>query len=267
MRSGKEASFNDLNKSLTQLISKYETKKCPKFKDITAAIVTMMKQMLEINNTLISFDQENHELRNEVSFLSDRADFFEMKFNELDQTKVNSDLYLSNFPFEPNCSEVCDKLSILLEIPHDSILNSYSFPQTHHRTSTNVPYSFFGMVVKLKSEQIKINALSKKTQLGIITLQQLTSKKLEPVQAKISIPCVPRHTSFNLLVVSRLLKAKEAKKIRIFQLKNGLFRYKINQYTPWHFIGTDKDLRNIEAYLEPIPEDENEDEDDEETYI
>lgn len=251
-RPREERAHNNLENSLTQYVSQFEAKQNPSNKDLMAAIVTMMKYMVEINSTQVKIEKENQSLRSKVVVLSERADSYEKKSNAQDQKEVNSDLYLTNFPFKPNCDEVCVKLSALLEIPPEEIISSYSFEQTrnprHQSSPSKAPVTFFSMVVKLKNEQTKINALTKKKMLGVIKLQQLINKKLQPTQELTSVPCLSRLTKFNNSVIKKLIPAKNEKKIEMFQLRNGLFRYKANANSAWCFIGTENDLLRIDQH-------------------
>jgi hypothetical protein len=250
----------DLNKSLESFILEFESKDKPTTKDIMAAIVTMMKHVVDVNKQNLKLIQSQEEFEDKMFNFIEKAEACETKVNQLEQKEVNGDLYLSNFPEKPDVTTVCDNLSKTLQLSRESIKGAYSFalmrkppPQSSPKNSAQT----YSVVVKLVDENAKIEFLKKKKDLGVIKLEQL----IPTIAAKfkdISIPCLSRLTKFNNSLVSILIKARADKKIESFQMRNGLFRFKQTGNVNWSSIGTEYDRQEFTSKILGISPPDNE---------
>jgi hypothetical protein len=263
-RSRMDLDTSELNKSLETFMSEFESKDKVTNKDLMNAMLTMMKHVMEVNSHCQKLALAHEEFEDKIFNFIDKAEASEKKINILEQKEVNSDLYLSNFPVKPDTSTICDNLSQLLEFPREKIKSAYAFPLSRKPPPQSSPHAHsqttYSVVIKLSDESTKIEALKKKKDRGMIKLEQL----VPTIAAKFkdfSIPTLSRLTKFNNAVVNRLIKARAEKKVEIFQLRNGLFRFKSVSADKWTYVGTEYELQEFcKEFLGIIPaegEDEN----------
>lgn len=274
---------NKLNDSIQSIISEFKSEADPSVKSLSAFLVRYVETSEELRNLTYDVHYRTAQVEKKVEILEEKqvttenelkenADAIELverdikrqsevidhitasavqneaSLHMLEQHKVDSDIFLSGFPTQPNIEEVTKNILALHGLKEECVAYKYAYqftprPQQPLPTSTSTPESakkvYHHMVISFKDKQIKMNLLAARRVKGPLKLEQLRAgaAQMERGMPK-TIRCTNRLSQFNLRAQGKLFAAKQEGKIHVFQLHNGTFRIKKEEHSRWEPINT-----------------------------
>jgi hypothetical protein len=168
---------------LDAMIENLKQKTEPTNKDISEGIIQIMtlqrnhllevrslqKQLFSTTKKTIENTRDINELKVNDDKLSDEILELSAKYNYLEQSKIDSDVFISGFITKPDDAFVVDQICGFYDISKETIVNYHSY--TSSANKKNITNSYMIMTFKSKSDQIAFK--SKVTSLGPITLSQV----------------------------------------------------------------------------------------------
>lgn len=268
----KQARLNSemLDDSLTEItttVQELAAKEDPSIKDVMQCLLQMVLMMQkrhmredemyvkvrEIDDKLMEHDLQIETQRREVEALKGSMDSvqrklssFERSMNLMTQKRIDNDIFISQFPSEPNAINVAQKLLTLSQIPTEEILSAHTIPLSQKSigpsstpSSTQPNKKSYAVILSLKSFEAKRKFLATRKTLGPIKLSQLSSI---PINKDSTVKAANRYSAFNMRTQRVLNEAKDAKKIVAIRFRNGLFNYKRTEEAPWTVVGTEDEI-------------------------
>ena len=267
--------------SMQSLVSEFNTKSNRDIEDLCKFMASYVEKSEEYRRTLSEITYQHRELQRRVENIEEKLDAQNEKRQEnsdqielverdlkefketgsetegsvhkLEQKQIDTHIFISGFPTEPDEKEVTSSLMAFYDIPEDSIDFKYSYKFTPKKipNATSTPShmnqratkTHYQMVIAFKDHQTKSKLMKSKREKGPIAYEQLSNKQMSMDEAKVTIRCVNRLSKFNLKVQRELLTAKNQQHITSFQLHNGLFRMKVEENLGWKIIDTEAALK------------------------
>lgn len=266
LRSNLEANENPTNKDIVSLLIKLLDKQ-----DTMTLAVNRAFQRLEVvenkceqltnrtkaveetgethTNAIGNLESASELHQKSIDSLRDLSQANESMLHKLEQSKIDSDLFLSGFPIKPDHKKVVTEIIKIYDIAPESIERSYQYeyevrnkPSANSTQKNETRKSYHHVVISFKNMSTKMDFLMKKKNLGPLYYQQLDPSVKDPKLQSTNIRCTNRLTKFNLKAQSRLFNAKNEGKIYGFQLHNGVFRAKKEERNGWTVIDTESSL-------------------------
>jgi hypothetical protein len=231
---------------LDAMIENLKQKTEPTNKDISEGIIQIMtlqrnhllevrslqKQLFSTTKKTIENTRDINELKVNDDKLSDEILELSAKYNYLEQSKIDSDVFISGFITKPDDAFVVDQICGFYDISKETIVNYYSY--TSSANKKNITNSYMIMTFKSKSDQIAFK--SKVTSLGPITLSQVLHNAANVDQKK-TLRISSRLTITNRHIIRDLRYLQAEKKICSIRYRNCHFQMK----------------KDMESAFEPIP--------------
>lgn len=255
----KEPTMKDIAFLLLRLIDKSESSRAIA-DDANERARLVEHNCQQLHRRMTEMETKNEEKEKEFKEMERKTNNLEYSLNKLDQQRVDNDIFLSGFPIKPDCQKVAAKLTELYGIKQEMIADCYQFEIKSNRSHRAGPIanstlnkketSYHHVVISLREKQTKFELMRKKKEInGPLLYEQIDGNSKESRVQKAVIRCTHRLTRFNLAVQSLLIKAKNDGKLQMFQLHNGLFRYKKDESSKWIIIDTQTSLNKFSENL------------------
>lgn len=181
----------------------------------------------------------------QIGSLHASAQTSERSLHQLEQAKVDNDVFLSGFPKEPDVEKVASEVLKHYDIDESLVNFKYRYQLKARRSmrSNAGPAVIHHVVIGFKDNAAKVKLLTSKKSKGPLTFGQMYEGELTTEEASKTINCTNRLSQFNLMVLKHLFIAKDDKYIHGFQLHNGLFRLKKEENSDWIPISTEEALQ------------------------
>lgn len=253
--SGGDISLKDLGLLMVRLIDRTEsTRTIADDANERARLAETKCDQLHRRATDIETTSAHHQ--NEIDSIKHKVDENEVSLRKMEQHKIDNDIFLSGFPIKPDHKRVTRAISKLYDIPVEMVDHSYQYQFVTKKTpepgpSANstikkVATTQHHVVISFKEREAKFTLMrTKREKKGQLFFEQLDNSSSDENVKKTVIRIAHRLTRFNLAVQSRLLKAKNDQKIEVFQLHNGVFRYKEKEGSEWNVIGSESALNSL----------------------
>lgn len=265
------ANCNALNESITTMITNIRACEDPSIKDLVNLFTSFVEMQIEkenkehITEERLSLVEEKcetqikqiHELQ-EITFgmqissnqTTTNVHECEASIHKLEQLKIENDLFITQIPIKPNAEEISKKILEMSNIPASALLNSYTFPMRTRHDANSTPHDNksknHAIVISFASHSDKVKFFAERKKLGPIKICQLLPN-CTPKDANLPIRISNRLSTFNLKSLKALNAAKGAGLTQIFQLHNGLFRFKFTEEGQWNYISTDSDFTKLQT--------------------
>lgn len=181
----------------------------------------------------------------QIDSLHTSAQISERSLHQLEQFKVDDDVFLSGFPKEPDVEKVASEVLKHYEIDASLVNYKYHYQLKARRSarSNEKPAVIHHVVIGFKDNAAKVKLLKAKKDKGPLTFGQMYDGSLTTEEQSKTINCTNRLSKFNLMVLRHLFIAKDDKYIHSFQLHNGVFRLKKEEHSDWISISTGEELQ------------------------
>lgn len=212
----------------------------------------------QLHRRATEIENKSETQQQEIRALEKKANDHEASLHKIEQERVDKDIFLSGFPIKPDHKKVAAKFTQIYGIEPEMIADSYQFEfkskslreagpsASSTLTTTKNETVYHHVVISLKEKKVKFELMkNKREDKGPLLYEQIDEFSRDDRLKKAIIRCSHRLSKFNLAVQSRLLKAKSESKIQLFQLHNGLFRYKKDENSKWNVIDTEASLNNL----------------------
>lgn len=235
--SANEASIAEIKETL-QAVQEHAKEQSESLEAMTDRVEKLEAPVEDIQRQL-----ERHEWQ--INSLHTTAQISERSLHQLEQIKVDNDVFLSGFPKEPDVEKVASEVLKHYDIDASLINYKYRYQLKARRSarSSEKPAVIHHVVIGFKDNAAKVKLLKAKKDKGPLTFGQMYEGSLTTLEHGKLITCTNRLSKFNLMVLKHLFTAKDDKYIHSFQLHNGVFRLKMEENSDWISISTGEALQ------------------------